>query len=68
MAAVFYLEDHPEDFETIRALLGHAWSKTTLVYAGSNTKRAGKAYACFLEEQRAKLKLKARRPRKPKGK
>ena len=59
LAAVLYLEDHPEDFETVRALLGHAWSKTTLVYAGSSSRRAGKAFAGFVAAQRDKLKLKA---------
>ena len=30
-----YLDENPEDIETVRALLGHAWSKTTLIYVGS---------------------------------
>ena len=34
LAATLYLEEHPEDFETVRALLGHAFGKTTLVYGG----------------------------------
>lgn len=29
--ATSYLEEHPEDFETARAMLGHAWSKTTRI-------------------------------------
>jgi integrase len=57
-----YLEEHPEDFETARALLGHAWSKTTRIYAGSSSRRASRAYGRHLFEQREALKL--RRPRK----
>ena len=57
-AAVLYLEDHPEDFETVRALLGHAFSKTTRVYAGSSSRRASRAYGNFLLKQRDELKLK----------
>jgi integrase len=57
-----YLEQHPEDFETVRAMLGHAWSKTTRIYAGSSSRRASRAYSRHLFEQREALKL--RRPRK----
>jgi integrase len=46
-AATSYLEDHPEDFETARAFLGHAWSKTTRIYAGSSSRRASRAYNDF---------------------
>ena len=66
IAAVFYLEDHPEDFETVRALLGHGWSKTTLVYAGQSSRRASRAYGNFVVEQREALKLKGRRSRRRK--
>lgn len=66
IAAVFYLERHPEDFETVRALLGHEWSKTTLIYAGSSSRRASRAYGSFVLEQREALKwkrpIKKRRP------
>jgi site-specific recombinase XerD len=62
--ATSYLEQHPEDFETVRAMLGHAWSKTTRIYAGSSSRRASRAYGDHLFEQREALKLK-RRPRKP---
>ena len=60
-AATSYLEAHPEDFETARAILGHAWSKTTRIYAGSSSRRASRAYNDFLFKQREELKLK--RPR-----
>lgn len=56
-AAASYLDEHPEDFETARSLLGHAWSKTTRVYAGSSGKRATRAYNAFLLKQREKLRL-----------
>jgi integrase len=68
LAAIWYLEEHPEDFETLRALLGHAWSKTTRVYAGSSTRRASKAYVRFVIEKRDALKLKRKRQRKRKSK
>jgi integrase len=59
--ATSYLEEHPEDFETARAMLGHAWSKTTRIYAGSSSRRASRAYGQHLFKQRELLKL--RRPR-----
>jgi integrase len=55
--ATSYLEQHPEDFETARALLGHAWSKTTRIYAGSSSRRASRAYNQYLLRQREALKL-----------
>jgi integrase len=55
--ATSYLEDHPEDFETARAILGHAWTKTTRIYAGSSSRRASRAYSQHLFSQREALKL-----------
>jgi integrase len=55
--ATSYLEQHPEDFETARAMLGHAWSKTTRIYAGSSSRRASRAYNQYLLRQREALKL-----------
>jgi integrase len=55
--ATSYLEDHPEDFETARAILGHAWTKTTRIYAGSSSRRASRAYGQHLLNQREALKL-----------
>ena len=55
--ATSYLEDHPEDFETARSILGHAWGKTTRIYAGSSSRRASRAYNEFLFKQREELKL-----------
>ena len=66
LAAIWYLEEHPEDFETPKAFLGHAWSKTTRVYAGSSSRRASRAYSQFVFEKREALKLKRKRRRKPK--
>jgi integrase len=60
-AATSYLEEHPEDFETPRAFLGHASSKTTRIYAGSSSRRASRAYNQFLFQQRDALKLKRKR-------
>ena len=63
--ATSYLEDHPEDFETARAMLGHAWSKTTRIYAGSSSRRASRAYNQHLFKQREALKLlRSRRKRR----
>ena len=56
-AAILYLEAHPEDFETVRNLLGHGWTKTTSIYAGSSTRRAGQAYGKAMMEQREALKF-----------
>ena len=55
--ATSYLEEHPEDFETARQHLGHAWSKTTRIYAGSSSRRASRAYNQHLFKQREALKL-----------
>ena len=45
LAGSSYLDDNPEDIETARALLGHAWSKTTQIYVGSSSRRASRAYS-----------------------
>jgi integrase len=68
IAGASYLEDNPEDMETPRALLGHAWSKTTRVYVGSSSRRASRAYNRFVFEKREALRLKRKRlrTRKPK--
>jgi hypothetical protein len=52
----------------VKNLLGHAWTKTTAIYVGSSSRRAGKAYNRFVFEQREALKLKRKRQRvrKPK--
>ena len=55
--ATSYLEQHPEDFETAREILGHAWGKTTRIYAGSSSRRASRAYNQFLFKRREDLKL-----------
>ncbi len=62
LVATWYLEDHPEDIETSRALLGHASAKTTLIYVGQSSRRASRAYGEHLFAQREALKLK-RKPR-----
>jgi site-specific recombinase XerD len=65
LAAKLYLDQHPEDFETVRALLGHAWSKTTQMYVGLSSGRAGQTYAKMMVEQRRKLKDQPKRRRRP---
>lgn len=64
VAAAFYLEAHPEDFATVQALLGHASARTTLIYAGAMSRRAGRVYADFVGEQRDALKLQRHRKRR----
>jgi integrase len=66
--ATSYLEDHPEDFETAREMLGHAWSKTTRIYAGSSSRRASRAYNQHLFKQREALKLMRQRGKRPRAK
>ena len=57
--ATSYLEQHPEDFETARAILGHSSSKTTRIYAGASSRRASRAYNQYLLEQREALQAAA---------
>ena len=68
LAGSSYLDDNPEDTETARALLGHAWSKTTRIYVGSSSRRASQAYNRFVFEKREALKLKRKRQRTRKPK
>jgi integrase len=58
LCGILYLEENPQDIETVRALLGHAWTKTTLIYVGSQSRRASNAYSNFVFAKREKLKLK----------
>jgi integrase len=64
LAAALYLETHPEDFQTVSDLLGHSFAKTTLVYAGSSSRRASRAYGKLVIEQRDAAALKQRRSRR----
>jgi len=68
LAGASYLDANPEDTESARALLGHAYSKTTRIYVGSASRRASRAYNRFLFEQREALILKRKRQRTPKTK
>ena len=61
LAALAYLEEHPEDFQSVTDLLGHAWAKTTAIYAGSSTRRASRVYGEHVLEQRRGLQLRRRR-------
>jgi integrase len=66
-AATIYLEEHPDDFETAKNLLGHSSTKTTSIYAGSSSRRATRVYGKFLFEQREALALRMppKRPCRP---
>jgi len=55
--ASLYLDANPEDHQTAQAILHHASAKTTLIYAGSASRRASRAYGKILFEQREKLQL-----------
>ncbi len=57
LVATMYLDANPEDFQTPQAILHHASAKTTQIYAGSSSRRAGRAYSKILFEQREKLQL-----------
>ncbi len=65
VAAMLYLDAHPEDFQTVSDLLGHAWAKSTLIYAGSSSRRASRVYSDHIVQQREALALR-RRPRRRK--
>lgn len=56
-AAFLYLEKHPNDFETVRNLLGHAFVKTTAIYAGSSGRRSGIAYSNFMFQKKDELSI-----------
>ena len=60
--ATSYLRAKPDDFETVKDLLGHSSSKTTRIYAGTTSEHAMKAYHSVLLQKRAVLRR--RRPRK----
>jgi integrase len=56
-AAMLYLEDRPDDLETVTSFLGHAFPTTTRSYAGSSSRRAGRVYSSYLLRRRDELKL-----------
>lgn len=64
LAAAIHLEAHPEDFQSVSNLLGHSFPKTTLIYAGSSSRRASRAYGNLVIEQRQAAALKQHRPRR----
>lgn len=56
IAAFFYLEAHPEDYETVRRLLGHTSINTTITfYAGFERHSAIRRYNEHLLERRLEL-------------
>ena len=71
LAAHRYLEARPEDFETVRQLLGHSFGKTTLMYAGLSGERASRAFGEIVIAKMAALEKrmsrKVRRKRRSKS-
>ena len=56
IAAFFYLEAHPEDYETVRRLLGHKSINTTITfYAGLERHSAVRRYNEHVLERRVEL-------------
>ena len=55
LAASLYLEAQPQDFETVRQLLGHSFGKTTLIYAGLSSERASRSYSETVIAKRAEI-------------
>jgi len=68
LAAALYLKSHPEDFETVRQLLGHSFGKTTLIYAGLSGERASKTYGSVIQAERERLRIAKPNRAKPTGK
>ena len=64
LAAALYLDARPEDFETVRQILGHSYGKTTLIYAGLSSVRASKAYGLIVAAERERLRIIASKRRK----
>jgi integrase len=62
--ATAYLAAHPTDFQTVKEMLGHAFEKTTRIYADACSERHLKVYNEMLFAQREALKLKRRRKRR----
>ena len=55
IAAYFYLEAHPYDYETVRRLLGHRSIETTMMfYADLDRVMASRRYAEHILERRQK--------------
>jgi integrase len=64
LAAARYLEIRPHDIETIRQLLGHAFAKTTAVYAGLNGERASRAFGEIVITKSAEMVRRAKPKRR----
>jgi integrase len=69
LAASRYLEARPEDFETVRQLLGHSFGKTTLIYAGLSGERASRAFGkIVIAKAEALTRSSGRRDRRKRNK
>ena len=56
IAAYFYLQDHPADYETVRRLLGHtSIETTTMFYADFERQLSMRRYADHVLERRNRL-------------
>jgi integrase len=64
LAAKNLLDANPGNFEGVKQLLGHKNMKTTMVYAGINTRRAGRHHHALIEQAVARQMPQPRR--KPK--
>ena len=58
------LDANPGNFEGVKQLLGHKNSKTPMVYAGINTRRAGRHHYALIEQAVARQMPRPRRRRK----
>jgi integrase len=63
LAADLYLREHPQDFESMRQLLGHSYHKTTLIYAGLSGERASRNYGEVIHRKWQEISHKAPRAR-----
>jgi len=62
LAAMFYLERNPGDFETLRALLGFSETRTARRYGGLSRRMATRAYTDLVIKKRNELKLQTAGP------
>ncbi len=60
LSGLFFLEENPGQYESVRQLLGHKHIKTTIAfYTGMNTKEATRVYDDLILKERERLSAKA---------
>ena len=65
LSGLFFLEENPGQYESVRQLLGHKHIKTTIAfYTGMNTKEATRVYDDLILKERNRLSAKANEKRK----